>query len=166
MLGCLVFVHHETGAHKRFAFIDLDCNDAALVVIKAWNQRSMTAFFNTLSVCLYTSEHQRETPAQRQLRSPSRERTEKKLTNLYVESLPYSFDEQDVRELFSIYGDVTCVKVKKPLKCLPITNIDSLSCSAYVNFKTNEHALAAQAAMHGKSLVPGARAIYVDFYQQ
>ena len=74
----------------------------------------MTSFYNTLSVCLYTNEHLKENTEKKRLRSLSKEEPQKKLTNLYVESLPYDFEEQDVRELFSIYGDVTCIKVKKP----------------------------------------------------
>ena len=68
-----------------------------------------------------------------------------------------------MRELFSIYGDVTCVKVKKPPQNFSSSEIPT--CSAYVNFKSNEDALAAQSGMNGKSMGPGAPAIYVDFYQ-
>ena len=168
VLSCLLLPNKEAGPVKRFALVDLDCQEAVEVVIKAWHQKSMTSFFNTLTVLPYTSDHEAERVEQKRQRSATGGRAEKKLTNLYVESLPYSFDEQDVVELFSIYGDVACVKVKKPLRSLPIANLDmdSLSCSAYVNFNSEEHALAAKNAINGRSLVPGCPPIYVDFYQK
>lgn len=126
----------------------------------------MSTFFNTLNVCQYTSQHQKETPEQRRLRSLSSKRDGKKLTNLYVESLPYCFDEQDVRELFSIYGDVNCVKVKKPLLNVSMENIDKIYSSAYVNFNSEEDAFTAKNAINGKSLAQGCPRIFVDFYQK
>ena len=48
-------------------------------------------------------------------REKSREQTKKgPFTNLWVEKLPYAFQEKDVFELFSQYGTVLSVKVKKP----------------------------------------------------
>lgn len=35
-------------------------------------------------------------------------------TNLYVDKLPYAFQETDVFNLFSKYGTVVTVKLKKP----------------------------------------------------
>lgn len=168
VLSCLLLPNKEAGSAKRSALVDLDCKEAVEVVIKAWDQKSMTSFFNTLTVQHYTRDHGEERTEQRRQRSLTGGRAEKKLTNLYVESLPYSFDEQDVVELFSIYGDVACVKVKKPLQSLPISNadIDLLSCSAYVNFNSEQHAQAAKNGINGKSLVAGCTPIYVDFYQK
>ena len=168
VLSCLLLPNKEAGSAKRFALVDFDCKEAVEVVIKAWDQKSMTSFFNTLTVQHYSRDHVEERTEQRRQRSLTGGRAEKKLTNLYVESLPYSFDEQDVVELFSIYGDVACVKVKKPLRSLPISNadIDLLSCSAYVNFNSEQHAEAAKNGINGKSLVAGGTPIYVDFYQK
>ena len=89
----------------------------------------MKKFPNKLSVTLFDPEHVKLTKA-------DRERTRERLdfTNLYVEKLPYTYSEKHVFELFSNYGTVLSVKIKKPQSNVPFQNINSLPCSAYVNF--------------------------------
>ena len=69
----------------------------------------MRKFPNRLNVTLYDGQHQKMTKEQR-------EKTKERgpFTNLWVEKLPYAFQEKDVYELFSQYGTVASVKVKKP----------------------------------------------------
>jgi RNA recognition motif-containing protein len=57
---------------------------------------------------------------------------------LYIEKLPYAFEEKDLVELFSKYGTVLSVKIKKPNSNVPIQNINHLPCSAYVNFGSED----------------------------
>jgi len=68
----------------------------------------------------------------------SKEEREKKeqgpFTNLYVEKLPVAFNKEDVYNLFSKYGTVISVKMKKPDTNVQFFNINCLPCSAYVNF--------------------------------
>ena len=71
-------------------------------------------------------------------------------TNLWVEKLPYAFQEKDVYELFSQYGTVASVKVKKPQTNVRLQSINSMPCSAYVNFTYEEEAQAALTALNGK----------------
>jgi RNA recognition motif-containing protein len=40
-------------------------------------------------------------------------------TNLFVESLPFIFTEKNVFDLFSLYGEVVSVKMKRPVLDLP-----------------------------------------------
>lgn len=70
-----------------------------------------------------------------------REKTKERVqgfTNLYIEKLPYAFEEKDLVELFSKYGTVLSVKIKKPNSNVPIQNINHLPCSAYVNFGSED----------------------------
>jgi len=67
-------------------------------------------------------------------RERTRERIKPAYTNLYVEKLPYQYTERDVIALFSNFGVVKQVLLKKPMTNVPLTNINSLPCSAYVNF--------------------------------
>jgi RNA recognition motif-containing protein len=69
----------------------------------------MKRYPNRLSVTKYEAEHQKMTKAER---DNSKAKTE--FTNLYVEKLPYAFQETDVFNLFSKYGTVVTVKLKKP----------------------------------------------------
>ena len=90
----------------------------------------MKKYPNRLQVTKYEKEHVKMTKTERER---SRQSTE--FTNLYVEKLPYAFKESDVFNLFSKYGTVLQVKLKKPESNVKFQNINSLPCSAYVNFK-------------------------------
>ena len=89
----------------------------------------MKKYPNKLSVTMFDPEHVKLTKAER-------EKTKERInfTNLYVEKLPYTYSEKDVYDLFSKHGSVLSVKVKKPQSNVPLKNINSLPCSAYVNF--------------------------------
>jgi len=93
----------------------------------------------------FDSQHQKVTKADR---AKSKERGP--FTNLYVEKLPYAFNEKDVFELFQKYGTVVSVKIKKPHSNVQFQNINSLPCSAYVNFATEDQAREALDALNGK----------------
>jgi hypothetical protein len=102
----------------RFAIIDLDCLEATQVLIKAWDERFMEMYpSDTLEVNLYNSDFKK----QRQLLragTVSRERNPSQtgpiFTNLYIEKLPAQFDEKHVLNIFSNYGVIKSVKIKKP----------------------------------------------------
>lgn len=109
ILSCCVFYDPVTSRPKQFAFVDFSSVEAAELCAKAWNNRSMKKFPNRLNVTLYDGQHQKMTKEQR---DKTKERGP--FTNLWVEKLPYAFQEKDVYELFSQYGTVASVKVKKP----------------------------------------------------
>ena len=53
-------------------------------------------------------------------------------------------------DLFSKYGKVQQIKMKKPNSNVLLNDISSLPCSAYVNFATEEAAQSAASELNGK----------------
>lgn len=72
--------------------------------------KSMKKFPNRLMVTLFDAQYQKMTKAER---AKSKDEN-KSFTNLWVEKLPYAFKEKDVFDLFSQYGLVVSLKIKKP----------------------------------------------------
>lgn len=110
VLSCIVFANSTTGASKRFAFVDLSCPEATEVIIKAWHQKPMEKFLNQIECCHYDDAHQRLSAAERK-----REGKRSNLANLFVERLPYEITESQIRDVFSLYGEVVSIKLKKPV---------------------------------------------------
>lgn len=125
--------------------MDFSSEEAADLCIKAWNNKAMRKFPNRLIVSYYDGQHQK---VPREEREKTREKGP--FTNLWVEKLPYAFQDKDVYELFSQYGTVSSVKVKKPQTNVRLQSINSMPCSAYVNFATEDQAQAALNALNGK----------------
>lgn len=92
----------------------------------------MKRYPNRLQVQMFDSQHQKVTKADREKSREAR----KGFTNLYVEKLPYAFQEKDVYELFQKYGTVVSLKCKKPNSNVRLQMINSLPYSAFVNFAT------------------------------
>jgi RNA recognition motif-containing protein len=69
-------------------------------------------------------------------------------TNLYIEKLPLVFEEKNMMNVFSNFGHIKSVKMKKPQAFYQNSNHNP--CSAYVDFETHEQALAAKKALDGK----------------
>jgi RNA recognition motif-containing protein len=124
----------------------------------------MNRYPNRLSVTVYNSNHVKLTKAERERsRSLTCEKPQS-YTNLFIEKLPYTFNKQDVFDLFSKYGTVLDVKMKKPASNVPLQSINSMPCSAYVNFKEQTQAKAALLAMNGQSIIPGGQTLRIDYY--
>jgi RNA recognition motif-containing protein len=87
-------------------------------------------------------------------------------TNLFVEKLPYIFKEEDVLNLFQKYGTVLEVKIKKPNSNVQLSSINSLPCSAYVNFIDMDSAKAAIQGLNGKAIIAGGNSLRIDYYQR
>jgi len=163
ILSCIVFVDPMTRQSKQFAFVDFDSEDAAKICKEAWNENRMAKFPNKLSVAVYDQSHVKLTKEQQRERTKERQQ---QFTNLYVEKLPYAYTQKDVFELFSKYGTVLDVKMKKPTSNVQLQSIHSLPCAAYVNFKDQTQADAAVAALNGKAVLPGANQLRIDYYQR
>lgn len=99
-------------------------------------------------------------------RERTRDRPKTEFTNLYVEKLPYQYTQQDVVQLFSTYGVVKQVLLKKPQTNVPLSSINSLPCSAYVNFQTEDQAASAVQELNGKSILPGYNCLRIEPYQR
>ena len=68
--------------------------------------------------------------------------------------------------VFSNFGTIVSVKIKKPTTSPCYLNYNSWPCTAYVNFETHEQALAAKTKLDGKQLLPGANFIRIEFYRK
>lgn len=68
----------------------------------------MEKFKNQLEVCNYSPDHQKLTIEQKRTQSLSRVGQ----NNLFVDKLPYTFQDHNVHDLFSLYGEVVSVKMK------------------------------------------------------
>ena len=131
--------------------------------MQKWNNHMMNAYPNRLTVSLFNQDHHKMTKEERER---SRTREKQAFTNLYVEKLPVTFDTQDVYNLFSKYGTVLDVKIKKPNTNVPLRSINLLPCAAYVNFKEQTQAKSAMEALNGKSIIEGGQTIRIDYYQR
>ena len=156
-----MLVDSVTYQSKMVAFVDFSTKEAAEVVIKAWNNKSMVKYPNRLRVEMYSASHVKLTKEERER---TRERPSN-FTNLFVDKLPYAFERQDVLDLFSQYGQVLDIKMKKPTKSnLPLNSIQFMPCAAYVNFKDTAQAKAAIEALQGKQILAGGPTLKIDYY--
>lgn len=69
-------------------------------------------------------------------------------------------------DLFSKYGKVQQIKMKKPNSNVPLNDISSLPCSAYVNFATEEAAQSAASELNGKFIQGSLRNLRIEPYQR
>lgn len=67
-------------------------------------------------------------------------------------------------DLFSKYGVVVEVKMKKPTTHISFNNVNSMPCSAYVNFADATQARAAIEALNGKPIIRGGNTLRIDYY--
>lgn len=84
---------------------------------------------------------------------------ERKLSNLYVENVPSAFVEKTVFDLFSLYGEVVSVKIKRPN-----FGMTQLTCQAFVTYSTREEAEKAIESLNGKMLIPGMETLKVSLF--
>lgn len=84
---------------------------------------------------------------------------ERKLSSLYVENVPSAFVEQNVFDLFSLYGEVVSVKMKRSAFSMP-----QLTCQAYVAYSTHEEATKAIDSLNNKVLLPGMDTLKVSLF--
>lgn len=123
----------------------------------------MKKYPNRLMVTMFDSEYQKMSKSERER---TRERPKPAFTNLYVEKLPYAYTERDVVALFANYGVVKQVLLKKPHSNVLLQDINSLPCSAYVNYQSEEQAAFAVQELNGKRLLPGANPLRIEPYQR
>lgn len=93
---------------------------------------------NYLQVSSYNEEHRKL----REERSVTKRNlsTGPNFSNLYIEKIPHSFTEKNLMYIFSNYGTIDSLKIKKPQSNVTFRNLNFLPCSAYVNFETHEQA--------------------------
>ena len=82
--------------------------EAAQLVIDHWNSKAMRKYPNRLNLTKFNDQHTKITKEEREKKESG------PFTNLYVEKLPVAFNKENVYDLFSKFGTVTQVKMKKP----------------------------------------------------
>jgi hypothetical protein len=157
VLSSTVFANQTTGVSKRFAFIDLNSPKATEVIIKAWHLKAMQKYLSQIECCHYQQAHQSLTVMEK------RETKRSTHTNLLVKRLPYHATEQEIYDVFSLYGKVVSIKLKKSIlymqSVLPIQKSQ-----AYVAISTQEQALEAKEELNNKCIARGGDPIKVEFY--
>lgn len=108
ILSCVVPMDQETRKSKGYAFIDLSSPEAAQLVIDSWHNKAMRKYPNRLTLTSFADGHQKISKEERVRKEQG------PFTNLYVEKLPVAFNKENVYDLFSKFGTVTQVKMKKP----------------------------------------------------
>lgn len=121
----------------------------------------MQKYPNRLAVSKFEIEHKKVSQAERE-----RSKQRNPFTNLYVEKLPIVFQESDVFNLFSKFGTVKSIKLKKPTSNVQLSDINLHPCSAYVNMATEQEAKEAMDELNWKQILPGANPLKVDYYQR
>lgn len=127
----------------------------------------MSKYPNRLEVQIYQPFMKKLDQSDKKLhRARSSTQDDKQFTNLYIEKLPWSYDEATLLSLFSIYGEVVSIKMKKPISNVRFNNLNYLPFSAYVNYASQKQAEDAMEALNGKQLLPDTKSIRIEFYQR
>ena len=85
--------------------------------------------------------------------------------NLYIKNLPDNFDENNLREMFSKYGEIrSCKTVRKELYSSYLGIKRSVKVFGYVCYFDAGHARDAKANLHGTQLGGNTR-LFVDYHQ-
>jgi RNA recognition motif-containing protein len=86
--------------------------------------------------------------------------------NLYIKNLPDHFDENNLRELFSKFGEIrSCKTVRKELYSSYLGIKRSVKVFGYVCFSEAASARDAKAALHNTQLSNGGPRLFVDYHQ-
>ena len=158
VLSCMVFADKATGKSKCFAFIDFNSPEATEVLVKAWHHKAMVKYLNQLECYRFEYDHQKLNEEKKREVSVSKERN---LSNLFVDNLPSAFVEKNVFDLFSLYGEVVSVKIKRSN-----FNLSQLTCQAFVAYNSKEEAVKAIDSLNGKIIIPGMDKLKVEFYSK
>lgn len=85
-------------------------------------------------------------------------------TNLFVKNLPFTFQDSQVAQLFSKFGPVRSIKVKRPEIDLRFAYQTKGYAIAYVNFEKEEDAAKAIAELNNSTF--GNQQISVEIYDR
>jgi polyadenylate-binding protein len=89
-----------------------------------------------------------------------------KFCNLYVKNLPDTFDEDQLRQLFSKYGDIkSCKSCKKDLTPSMIGVKRSVKVYGFVCFADPTQAREAKTSLHNQSVFKHLGKLFVDYFQ-
>ena len=127
ILSCKVATDPSTGQSKGYGFVQYESEESAQDAINQLN--GMLADGRKIFVGLHMRRQNREV----------------KFTNLYIKNLPTEFTDDDLRQEFAPFGEITSAVVMR--------HSDGASkCFGFVNFEKPEYAAEAVQKLNGKSM--------------
>jgi polyadenylate-binding protein len=127
ILSCKVATDASTGQSKGYGFVQYESEKSAQEAINMLN--GMLADGRKIFVGLHMRRQNREV----------------KFTNLYVKNLPAEFTDDDLRQEFAPFGEITSAVIMR--------HSDGASkCFGFVNFEKPEYATEALQKLNGKSI--------------
>ncbi|CAF1015308.1 unnamed protein product [Brachionus calyciflorus] len=143
ILSCKIIID-ETGQSKGYGFVHFETNEAAEQAIKAVN--NMLLNDKKVFVGKFLSKNQRVESS-----------TAKKFTNVYVKNFGEQINDDEFRQLFEKYGEVT--------SCVVVRDMEGKSKGfGFVNFREPESAESACKELNESEL--NGRKIYVGRFQK
>lgn len=138
ILSCKVATD-SAGQSKGYGFVQYETEESAEAAINGLN--GMLANNRKMFVGLHMRRRDREV----------------KFTNVYIKNLPTEFSEDDLRQEFAPFGEITSAVVMR--------DADGVSkCFGFVNFKKPEFAIEAVEKANGKAI--GDKTLYVGRAQK
>jgi len=127
ILSCKVATDPSTGQSKGYGFVQYESEESAQDAINQLN--GMLADGRKIFVGLHMRRQNREV----------------KFTNVYIKNLPTEFTDDDLRQQFAPFGEITSAVVMR--------HSDGASkCFGFVNFEKPEYAAEAVQKLNGKSM--------------
>jgi polyadenylate-binding protein len=127
ILSCKVATDPSTGQSKGYGFVQYESEESAQDAINRLN--GMLADDKKIFVGLHMRRQNREV----------------KFTNVYIKNLPSEFTDDDLRQEFAPFGEITSAVVMR--------HSDGASkCFGFVNFEKPEYAAKAVQKLNGKSM--------------
>lgn len=159
--SCIVMKDPSTSTSRGFGFVNFEEHEGAAAAVNALNGKAYPTE-NGAETELYVGRAQKRTERERELRNKFEAMKMERVNryqglNLYVKNLDDKLTEDDLREFFSPYGNITSCRIMKN------ENGNSRG-FGFVCFSTPEEATKAVAEMNGK-IVQG-KPIYVALAQR
>lgn len=142
---------------KGIAYVDFDTPEAAKAAIEQLNNKPSPKGDSQLMVLPY------QPPVRGALQQTAPQYTLSR-TNLFVKNLPFTIQDGQVASLFSKFGQIRSIKVKRPDIDPRFTYQTSGYAIAYVNFEKEEDAKKAIAELNNQTV--GNQVITVESYDR
>jgi len=127
ILSCKVATDPSTGQSKGYGFVQYESEESAQDAINQLN--GMLADGRKIFVGLHMRRQNREV----------------KFTNVYIKNLPTEFTDDDLRQEFAPFGEITSAVVMRH-------SVGASKCFGFVNFEKPEYAAEAVQKLNGKSM--------------
>eukprot|EP01107_Rhizomastix_libera_P010785 TRINITY_DN28111_c0_g1_i1.p1 TRINITY_DN28111_c0_g1~~TRINITY_DN28111_c0_g1_i1.p1 ORF type:complete len:550 (-),score=165.46 TRINITY_DN28111_c0_g1_i1:92-1741(-) len=140
------FKEHEDGTKTCYGFVNFENHADAQKAIEQMNEKEING--KALFVSQYKSKFERQSKNKQQVNNG---------TNLYTKYFPDDFTDDDLRKLFSPFGQITSVKIARKAE-------DQTSAGyGFVNFSTADEAQRAIGGLNNKPIRD--KPLYVSLFQ-